>query len=310
MRVETSPARVASVRSAGAGVERRPPAVAYGLSGALAALLLVASAAGLFAPGLYRDTPGWVAQARGVNLVDLLVALPALLAAMVWAARGSLRARVIWMGMLAYVLYNYAIFAFAVALNPLFLVYTGALSLAAFALLALLTALDVDALRARFAATTPVRAVSGFLLAVAALFFLAWMKDLIPATFGGPIPGAIVEAGIPTNPVYALDLAFLLPLCALAALWLLRGRAWGYALAGLLLTLTAPLALSIAASALFQGGTDPGSVAGAILPFAVVGLLGAGLTVAYLRGLRGAADPEPRPERGAAAGLVTKEAHT
>jgi hypothetical protein len=306
------PASGAPVRSIAANEarERRPPPLAYGLSGALVALLLTASAAGLFAPGLYRDTPGWAAQSRGVNLVDLVVTAPALVAAMAGAARGSGRARVVWMGALAYVLYNYAIFAFSVAFNPLFLVYTGALSLAAFALLALLTSLDVAALRARFTGRTPIRTVSGFLIAVAALFFLAWMRDIIPATFGGPAPAAIVAARIPTNPVYVLDLAFLLPLFALAGVWLLRDRAWGYALAGLLLTLTPPLALSIIASGVFQAAVDPAASLALAPLFGAIALAGAGLAVVYLRALREGAAVEQPAGRGAGARVITKEAGT
>ena len=38
----------------------------------------------------------------------------------------------------------------------------------------------------------------------------------------GILPPDLVKAGISANPVYALDLAFFLPLCALAGVGLLR----------------------------------------------------------------------------------------
>ena len=47
--------------------------VAYRLSAALAVLLLLASAVGLFVPSVYRDPREWADQARGINLVDLVV---------------------------------------------------------------------------------------------------------------------------------------------------------------------------------------------------------------------------------------------
>ena len=124
--------------------------LAYRLSAALAILLCVAAVAGLFAPGLYRDAPGWAGQSRGVNLVDLVAGLPTLVASMLLSARGSWRARVVWLGVLGYVLYDEVIFAFEIAFNRLFLAYVALLSLAVFALIALLTHLDLAGLSKRF----------------------------------------------------------------------------------------------------------------------------------------------------------------
>src|SRR5690242_1769473 len=90
----------------------------YWLSGILAGLLIVASAAGLFVPGLYRDAPLWAAQARGTDIITLTVAVPALVVALILAARGSLRGEIVWLGVLGYATYMYAIFAFTVAFNP------------------------------------------------------------------------------------------------------------------------------------------------------------------------------------------------
>jgi hypothetical protein len=75
--------------------------VAYRLSAALAVLLLLASVVGLFVPSVYRDPREWADQARGINLVDLLVTFPALLGSVLLAARGSWRARMVWLQPLA-----------------------------------------------------------------------------------------------------------------------------------------------------------------------------------------------------------------
>lgn len=50
------------------------------------------------------------------------------------------------------------IYAFAVAFNPLFLLYVASLSLSFWALLVLLTRMDVNELRARFAENLPMPA--------------------------------------------------------------------------------------------------------------------------------------------------------
>lgn len=171
------------------------------LSVALAVLLCITAGSGLFVPGIYRDAPLWAAQARGVNLVDLVIALPTLVFSLLFSTRRSLRARMVWLGVLGYVLYNAMIFAFNVAFNPLFFVYVGLLSLSVFSSIALLSHVDVNGVRARFSLDTPTRTVSGYLMMVAALFFLAWMKDIVPAILGNTTPTTIVDARIPSNPV-------------------------------------------------------------------------------------------------------------
>ena len=74
--------------------------------------------------------------------------------------------------------------------------------------------------------------MSGILLvAVGSLFALLWVAQIAATTLSGTLPPDLVLAGLSTNPVYALDLGFFLPLCALAGVGLLRGtRAGAYAL--------------------------------------------------------------------------------
>lgn len=67
-----------------------------------------------------------------------------LVAALVLARRGSGRAQLVWLGMLAYTLYNYAFYLFGAAFNSLFLVYAALFTLSVFALLFGLVALDND----------------------------------------------------------------------------------------------------------------------------------------------------------------------
>jgi len=257
------------------------------LSLALALLLFVAAVGGLVAPGLYHDAPSWKAQARGVNLVDLVVALPTLQVAMALSTRGSWRAQVVWLGVLGYVLYDAVIFAFDIVFNRFFLLYVGLLSLAGFALLAMLSRLDRTSVRARFSLSTPIRSVSLYLVIVATLFFLAWMKDIIPAIINGTTPPTITDAKIPTNPVYVLDLGFLIPLYVLSAIWLVSRRAWGYLLSGVLLVLNTLLSLSIISSTAFQYANDRSTSLAVIPLFGIIAVVSIVLGIRYLGAIQG-----------------------
>jgi hypothetical protein len=177
---------------------------------ALAALLLaaVAAAAGLLVSGLYRDTAEGVRQARAADLVTLLVAVPALALGLWRARQGSAGGRLVAIAALGYLAYSYAIFAFSVVINPLTPVH-----------IAILDDATVD--RASMF-RLPRRTTGGFLILVAVLFALLWLSQIAGAITSGQLPTSVSDLNLPTSAVYVLDLAFALPLIALAAGWLIR----------------------------------------------------------------------------------------
>jgi hypothetical protein len=66
------------------------------------------------------------------------------------------------------------------------------------------------------------RTAGGLLIGVATMFGLLWLGQIATVATTGILPPDLVKADISSNPVYALDLAFFLPLCALAGVGLLR----------------------------------------------------------------------------------------
>ena len=85
------------------------------------------------------------------------------------------------------------------------------------------------------------------LLAVAVLFYVVWLGEVIPALPSGAVPQSTADNGTPTNGVHGLDMAWILPALAITGLWLRRKRAVSYALAGALLTFLPLLSLAIVA---------------------------------------------------------------
>jgi hypothetical protein len=124
---------------------------------------------------------------------------------------------------LLYLVYNYAIFAFAVAMNPLTAVHIAIFGLALWSLV--LTGRSAVEGSDDVTERLDRRAAGGLLVGVAAMFGLLWIGQIATVTTSGILPPDLIKAGISSNPVYALDLAFFLPLCALAGTGLLRRQA-------------------------------------------------------------------------------------
>ena len=213
-----------------------------GFAGLATALAAVAAAAGL-ATDVYRDLPAMIDQARAADLATLFLAVPALTVGLWRAGRGSGRARLVVAGSLAYLVYTYAIYAFQVVVSPVTPVHIAILGLAAWALL-----LDAPALVRETASVgdgLPRRTTAGFLALVSILFAGLWLGQIASAITSGTLPAAVADLGLPTSAVYSLDLAFALPLLALAALLLIRRPASGFPLALAGLVFSVEMALSV-----------------------------------------------------------------
>lgn len=249
------------------------------LSAPLAALSAVAAAAGILFDSTYeRDAADFATQGRAQDCITLFVAVPLLLILWRWAARGSLRARLLWQGVVFYLAYTYVIAAFMVRFNNLFLVYTSAVGCAVFALLGSQIGL-AGSLEPRLfdVERWPRRGVVGLLAVVVVGFAGLWLADVVPALLDGVEPESLAESGTPTNGVQVIDLSFLIPGAALVAHWVRRSEVRGQVLATGLLAYVALLSLALVAMVIGQynaGFAD--SVAPAVL-FALLAGVAAGL---------------------------------
>ena len=199
------------------------PPIPNRLAATATALAAAAALAGLAVPGLYVDAPNWVQQARGTDLATLFLAVPVLVVGLWTSSRGSSAGRLAVVAGLLYLVYNYAIFVFSVAMNPLTAVHIAIFGLSLWSLL-LAGRAAVDGAEAVTERLNR-RAAGWLLIAVGAMFALLWIGQIATTSITGVLPPDLVKAGITSNPVYALDLAFFLPLCAIAGIGLLRRNA-------------------------------------------------------------------------------------
>ena len=237
------------------------------LTAGIVVLLAVAAGIGAFVPGLYHDTPTINASDRGSDLLTLLLIVPALCASVAYSARGSLRAQVVWLGLVSWVLYNYVVYLFGINFTPLFLVHVALVSLSLFTLLLVIRRTDVAGLRRQFSSSMPRRSIAGFLFVVAGMFAILWLSDILPATFGGGNPARLRALQITSNPVEVNDLGVIVPLLVLAGVWTWQRREVGYLMAGILLAMaTITMAALVPGGPLFaQTAIDPVSIGVAAL---------------------------------------------
>jgi hypothetical protein len=249
-------------------------------------LLAIAAGGGVFISGLYRDTPNLVAQAIGQDAITLVVALPALVIGAFLASRGSHGARLVWLGGLVYTVYTYVGYAFDVRFNPLFLVYVALLGCSTYALIGGLVTTDWAGIKAGFTERTPVKAVSIYLGVIAVLFYFLWLSEAVPASIAGKTPQSVIDAGTPTNAVYVLDMAWILPAFGITAISLWRRRALGYTLAGVLLSYLVLLILAILSMVMYMMRAGQPVVVPQVVIFAVLFAVSIGMVIWYLKNLK------------------------
>jgi len=262
------------------------------LTAPIGVLLAIAAGSGLLVPGLYHDSPYLATQAVAQDLVSLTVGLPLLIATAVLAARGSLRARLLWLGGLIYLVYTYAIAALEVRFNALFLVYVALLGCSLYALIGGLVTTDLPAVKASFSEKAPVKTVSIYLGVLAILFYGLWLSEVIPALIAGATPQSVADNGTPTNAVHVLDMAWVLPAMGIAAVTLWRQRPLGYMLAAALLAFVVLLALAILSMVVFLMRGGHPVVVPQVVVFATLFMTSLGMLTWFMRSLRPAASKE------------------
>jgi hypothetical protein len=205
---------------------------AYVLSAVAAALTVFAGLAGLLVDGMYGgDVPVVAALARGSDFTAVVVGVPLLGLALVGSVRRSARAHLAWLGMLAYLVYDYAYYVYGGTFTDLFVVHVAILMASVSALVLALIDLDVAAIVARFGRRTPARWISGLLMLLGSSIIVMWTYNSVAFAITGDDPTDVLP--LPMDRVhlgYAIDLTLFGPVAVLAAVLLWRRTPWGYVL--------------------------------------------------------------------------------
>ena len=236
--------------------------VAYKLSAVVAMVMLAQSAFGLLLRGQYRDVEWIAATWLGNDWVTLVVALPVLTVGIVLTRGGSVRGLLLWLGALAYAIYNSAYYLFGAALNAFFPLYAATVIAAGVALILTLSSIAPSGIARRFRTGTPAQLVGGYFVFVGLSLATVWLGVWSAYVFAGrPLP---IEPEA-FKLVAALDIVLMAPPLAAGGILLWRRRAWGYvvsAIAGVqgslyLLVLTVNSIIAIAHGRMQGAGELP-----------------------------------------------------
>ena len=213
------------MRLYGGGVTIVPPRSVLVWSGVVSLLVVLASVAGLADARVYgQETTNWATQAKGQDLGNLL-AVVVLLVAVIRYRKGSQRAGLVWLGALLYLIYAFVVYAVAVHLNYLFLVYVAVLGLSAWAVIFHLN--DVRDGGIQFPQGRPRTVAAWVLIVTGVLFAGLWLSELVPALLTGTVPPSLIDAGLWVNPIHVIDLSVVLPGFIISGVAALQSRDHG-----------------------------------------------------------------------------------
>jgi hypothetical protein len=292
-----------------------------GYLGAMATLVAVVAAIGVFGrgdgttdavvsvrgepyevvtTGIYAWNPErLVAEGIGWDVFTLFVAVPVLLLAIRGVLRGSLRWRLVAVGLLVYLCYQYLMYAMAWAIGPLFLPFVVIYAASVAGIAWFVASIQVAALPRHVSDRFPRRSMMTFCVLIALLLLGMWLP-LIAGVLGGELEGTLL--GQTTLVVQGLDLGIVVPLAIATVVLLWRRSPAGVLLATALAVKGLAMAVAICAMLVSAWYVEGAPEVGSLAIFAAVALACSALLVAMLRAIR--ERPATTPA-AAEAGVVT-----
>ena len=199
------------------------------LSTLLAMSLAVVSWFGIFDPATYqRDAASMAAQGVGQDIVNLFVVLPVLIISLIFLRRENRIAVYVFGGTIFYLLYSFIIYSLGVHFNKLFLMYSLTLGLSLYTFIIFIYELNKAEIGQWFGESVPVRSTAVYLIIIAVLFYLLWLKDVLPAVLTDTVPPTVKNYNLLVNPVHVIDLSIALPGLIITAVLLRKKHKLGY----------------------------------------------------------------------------------
>ena len=209
-------------------LRNKPNRMEESLTVLISILVLISAGAGAFDPGFYDGIvdPQYATGTITADWISL-ICVPLLIACIFWSRKASPIARLMWVSLLAYIGYTYAVYAFDRLYTLLFPAYMAIFGMSCFVIVSILSRLDVDQF-ARYAKDMRLRRTTAIFLMFTGLILYIIELPIILAR----IPGEIQSGG---TPFMVLDMSIVAPIAILTGIWLWQRRPWGTVLAAVFL---------------------------------------------------------------------------
>ena len=175
------------------------------------------------------------AQGAGQDIVDLFLVVPLLIISLIYIRRKHRFFILIFNGIIFYILYSFFIYSFGVHFNNLFLLYCLILGSSLYIFIITVTELSGTDIKYLFSEKIPLKTIAIYFIVIAAMFYLLWLKDIIPAILNNTVPKSVSDNGLLVNPVHVLDISVALPGLIITAVLLLKKHNLGFIFAPVLL---------------------------------------------------------------------------
>jgi len=216
--------------------------------------------------------------------------VPLLILTLIFIHKKSRVAVFVFGGTVFYVLYSFVIYAFGVHFNSMFFLYCATLGLSFYLLFLVIHEAGRTEVEGWFGPGLPSRFIGSYLILVAVMFYVLWLKDTLPAVLGGSVPSTVSDYDLVVNPVHVLDMAVALPGLIVAALLLIRKRRLGYILASIALVFTIILAIALTGMVLMVKARHIGEDASIAWIFVVPAVISTFFLVLYLKKIKPTAE--------------------
>ncbi len=155
-------------------------------------------------------------------------------------------ARLLYAGILFYIMYSFVIYCFGVHFNRFFLLYCFTLALSLYSFILVMSGFGREDVAAWFDHAAA-KGVSIYIFIVALVFYGLWLKSIVPALISDTVPADVTDNDFLVNPIHVIDLAFALPGLILGSVLLWRKQSMGYVIASVSLVFMVFLTIALAA---------------------------------------------------------------
>lgn len=209
----------------------------------------------LYGKGIYRNMSSDVAvQGIAQDYVTLMIGIPLILIALIWARKNTLKAKLFLAGILQYFFLTYLFYMNMAMYNELFLVYIFITSLSFFSLILIVLNIDILSIPHYVNHRAPVKWLAGFQMFMAVTISLLWLSIVAPPLMDGSIVPKSVEH-YTTLTVQAFDLSIFLPIAFVSGLLLFRKQPFGYFMSAITLVFLSVLMSALVAKVIAMGIT-------------------------------------------------------